>query len=92
MVSKIAILRVAREYLDILTNSLFFMTQISGYKVKIRQLHVSGTIKKIEIQARNMLNLWLNALLKKSSITKQLEQELSQMIDQENEILSKMEQ
>lgn len=92
MVSRIAILRVAREYIDILTNSVFFITQISGYKVRIRQLHVSGTIKKIEIQARNKLNLWLNSVLQKSAITKQIEQELSQLIEQENEILSKMEQ
>lgn len=65
---------------------------INGKRVKVRQLHCSGTIKKIEIKARMLLNLWLNNVLKKLISTPTEEQEIKKTIEKEFETLAKMEQ
>ena len=45
--------------------------QIQAKKVKLRVLHCSGTIKKIEIKARELLINWLNYTLKEKAITEE---------------------
>lgn len=88
----LAIIRVAREYILLLANSLTCITNINGKKVRLRQLHCSGTIKKSEVKARMLLSLWLNNVLKKVVTNKLEEQELKKSIDKEFETLAAMEQ
>lgn len=92
LLTRLCIIRVAREYIDILSTSIVFVTSIGGRKAKIRQLHCSGTIKKIEIKARDLLISWLNSALKKESVTKTIEEELRQIVEKELNILEKMDQ
>ena len=89
---KLAIIRVGRDYISILANALTFITTINKRKVKLRQLHCSGTIKKIEIKARLLLSMWLNNVLKNQTLNKEESQELKTMVDNELETLSKIEQ
>lgn len=88
----LALIRVAREYITLLATSLTFITNIKGKKVKLRQLHCSGTIKKSEVKARMLLSLWLNNVLKKVATNKSEEQELKKSIEKEFETLAAMEQ
>ena len=87
-----AIVRVSRDYIDILRTTLVFITNLNGRKVKINQFHCSGTIKKIEIKARNLLIMWLNSMLKKESVTASIEKELNFLVNKELEAISKLEQ
>jgi len=87
-----AIIRVARDYISILANSLTFITQVKNRGVKIRQLHCSGTIKKMEVKAIVLLNIWLNNALKKVSNNQSDMQEIKTLVATEIENLSKMEQ
>ena len=90
--TKLAIIRIARDYINIVTNSLIFVTHIGGEKCKLRQLHVSGTPKKIEIKARYILSMWLNSILKKDFITKTIENELNELVQKEMVTLQNLEQ
>ncbi len=87
-----AIIRTARDYISILANSLTFITQVKNRSVKIRQLHCSGTIKKMEVKAIALLNIWLNNALKKVSNNETDIQELKTLFATETENLSRMEQ
>jgi len=89
---RIAIIRVARDYISILANSITFVTQVKSKSVKLRQLHCSGTIKKMEIKAVVLLNVWLNNALKKVSTNPIEMQEIKTLVDTEIENLSKLEQ
>lgn len=88
---KIAMIRVAREYITILANSLTFVTAIKGKPVKLRQLHCSGTIKKCEIKARVLLNTWLNKTLKTIVMSKSEEEQLKEIMQKEIQILAEIE-
>lgn len=44
--TRLFILRMARDHLDIVWNSINFFKLLGEYRVKIRVLHSSGTIKK----------------------------------------------
>lgn len=47
--TKLAILRVGRDHIQMLSTSVTFITNINSKKLKVRQLFCSGTIKKIEL-------------------------------------------
>jgi len=89
---RIAIIRVARDYISMLANSITFVTQVKSKSVKLRQLRCSGTIKKMEIKAVVLLNVWLNNALKKVSTNPTEMQEIKTLVDTEIENLSKLEQ
>jgi len=89
---KLAIIRVGRDYISILSNATTFITAINKRKVKLRQLHCSGTIKKSEIKARLLLSMWLNNVLKNLTLNTDEKQELKTMVENEMDLLSKMEQ
>ncbi|CAD8090044.1 unnamed protein product [Paramecium sonneborni] len=63
-VSRLFILRVARDYKNIIWSTLLFMTMFRQIPIKIRILGCSGTIKKCELKARKLLTKWVHKVLK----------------------------
>lgn len=76
------ILRVARDYKNIIWNSLAFLPAINGKSAKIRVLHSSGTIKKCEIKAQRYLTLWLHQLLKNPAILESYKDQITKNYSQ----------
>jgi len=90
--TRIAIIRVAREYIDIIWTSITLMTSFLNRKTKFRILHCSGTIKKIEIKAKEIMINWLNEILKDSNLKKEIQLELTEQNEKEIKELEKIEQ
>ena len=74
--TRIFILRVARENLDIASTGLIFMTQFAeainelapaGQETacRVRILHVGGTLEKVENRYRQLSEAWLETSTKK---------------------------
>ncbi|CAK95019.1 unnamed protein product (macronuclear) [Paramecium tetraurelia] len=63
-ISRLFILRVNREYKNIIWSTLLFMNMFRGVPIKIRTLSCSGTINKCEIRARRLLTKWVHKILK----------------------------
>lgn len=61
--SKLFIVRTARDNIDMLWNSLNFLRVLNEERVKIRVLHCSGTIKRQEITAKRYLSRWMHKML-----------------------------
>ncbi len=57
--SNLMIVRVSKEHLNLLWTTLSLINEIDGEKVKLHVIGVSGTIKKTEIKAKNLLEKWL---------------------------------
>ena len=74
-VSRIFILRAARDQKDMVWNSLMFMNNLDGSPFHIRILGCSGTIKKCEIKARRLLTRWIHKVLK-NEIPEQMKEAL----------------
>ena len=91
MKTRIAIIRVAREYIDIIWSSLLFISLIQGRKIKLRVLHCSGTIKKIEMKAKGLLINWINQVLKSSELTMQIRVQLLEQSEKDIIELEKIE-
>jgi RNase P/RNase MRP subunit POP5 len=49
------ILRVAREYVQLLWSALILITRIDGRAVVFRVMHVSGTMKNVQDKAARLL-------------------------------------
>jgi ribonuclease P/MRP protein subunit POP5 len=62
--TRLAILRVPRDHLNILMSTLALVTSIQGHLIKFRVLHCSGTIKKAERSTAVMLKNWVNQKIK----------------------------
>jgi len=88
MRSRIAIIRVAREYIDIILTSVVLITSYQGRRIKLRVLHCSGTIKKIELKAKALLINWINRILKDPSLSLQVRAEF---LDQSNKDMKELE-
>lgn len=58
-VTNLMIVRVSREQLKMLQTVLFTISRIDCKDVRIRVIHVSGTIKKIEQHAKHILSKWI---------------------------------
>jgi ribonuclease P/MRP protein subunit POP5 len=58
-ITNLVIIRVGRNYLKILQTVLFIINQIDGKDVRMRIIHISGTIKKIEEKAKIVLSYWV---------------------------------
>ena len=59
-ITNLVIIRVSREYLNIIQTVLFMITNIDSKDVRLKILHVSGTIKKIEERAKQIISFWIN--------------------------------
>lgn len=57
--TNLVIIRIGKEYLDILWTVLSLITNIEGYNLRFKIINVSGTIKKSEIHATEYLKNWL---------------------------------
>ena len=57
--TKVFILAVGRENEEMITNSLIFMNEIINIPCRIRILHVSGTLLKIEENMKQKNESWL---------------------------------
>lgn len=57
--TNLVIMRIGKEYLDILWTVLSLITNIEGYNLRFKIINVSGTIKKVEVHATEYLKNWL---------------------------------
>jgi RNase P/RNase MRP subunit POP5 len=57
--TNMVIMRIGKEYLEILWTSLALITSIEGSNLRFKIINVSGTIKKVEIKATEYLQNWL---------------------------------
>ncbi len=57
-VTNLMILRVGKEFVNILWTVLTLMNEIDGDKVKMHIMGVCGTIKKCELKAKEYLEGW----------------------------------
>jgi len=64
-VTRIFILRVGRENLQLLQTAVCLITEFETVKCKFRILHVGGTLEKIEQQYKSMSEEWLEQASKK---------------------------
>lgn len=62
--TKVFILRIARDQANMVWNSLTFMTEVDQRPFQVRVLGCSGTIKKCEIRVRRLLSKWVHRMLK----------------------------
>ncbi|CAD8177746.1 unnamed protein product [Paramecium pentaurelia] len=90
-ISRLFILRVARDYKNIIWSTLIFMNMFKGVPIKIRILGCSGTIKKCEIKARRLLTKWVHKILK-CDIPKPLRSTIIRDYQQTQEILPQLTQ
>lgn len=58
-ITNLVIIRVANQNVKMLQTILFLMNEIDGKEVRMRIIHVSGTIKKIEEKAKIVLTYWI---------------------------------
>lgn len=63
-ISRIFILRVARDTKNWVWNSLIFINEFDHNPFQVRILGCSGTIKKCELKARRLLSRWVHKILK----------------------------
>lgn len=66
--TRIGILRVARDSAKVLWGAIIFVSRISNERVKIRVIDFKATIKKIELSFRRKMNIWLHGLLKDETL------------------------
>lgn len=59
-ITNLVIIRVGRENCKMLETVLLLINKIDGKDVKLRILHISGTIKKLEEKAKEMLSNWIS--------------------------------
>ncbi len=59
------IARVGRENEQLVTSSLFFITQFLSHECRIRVLHIGGTLDKVENKYKGMSEAWLESTNKK---------------------------
>jgi RNase P/RNase MRP subunit POP5 len=59
-VTNLVIIRVSRNNLKLMWTTLSLMNELEGETVRMQVIGVSGTIKKIELKAKEMLEKWLN--------------------------------
>jgi len=57
--TNLLIMRINRDYLDILLTVLSLISNIDNNILRFRIIKVSGTIKKVEVLATNYLKNWL---------------------------------
>ena len=57
--TKVMILRIGRENEEMVSNTIIMINQISNIPCRIRILHVSGTLLKIENAMSKMDESWL---------------------------------
>ena len=57
--TNLIIMRINRDYLDILLTVLSLISNIDNNILRFRIIKVSGTIKKVEVLATNYLKNWL---------------------------------
>lgn len=66
--TQLAIFRVPRDHVNLLTTTLAMITSIQGNLVKFKVIHCSGTIKKSEIATVHRLKTWINARIRNGEI------------------------
>lgn len=86
------IVRIAREYKDIIWNSLIFIDSFLNKKVKIKILHCAGTIKKLEIMAKRYLTCWVHKILKNSEVINSVRENLINKYDKAKIDIEKLEE
>ena len=59
-ITNLVIIRVGRDELKLLHSILTLLCEIDNKKIKARIIHISGTIKKIEEKAKDVISFWLN--------------------------------
>lgn len=69
--TRIGILRVARDSAKVLWGAIVFVSRISNERVKIRVIDFKATIRKIEISFRRKMNIWLHGLLKNETMNEE---------------------
>lgn len=74
-------MRVAREYIDLLLSSLPFIQAIQKQRLTIKTLHCSGTIKKIERKARDLLIFWCNKVIKAQKMNLETQQKFLKEVE-----------
>lgn len=88
--SKIGIIRVAREHINLVWTSIIFLTKFEKkeYRLKIRILDCKATIKKIENSLKVKLKIWLNNFNKNFMIDdeKKINVEKAQKNDEESKL------
>lgn len=57
-VTNLMILRISRDYVNLLWTILALMNELDGEKIRMHVIGVSGTIKKCEIKAKLFLERW----------------------------------
>jgi ribonuclease P/MRP protein subunit POP5 len=57
--SNLVIIRVSRDHIKLLWTVLSLINQLEGETVKMHILKISGTIKKCELKAKQMLEKWM---------------------------------
>ncbi|KRW99695.1 hypothetical protein PPERSA_03496 [Pseudocohnilembus persalinus] len=72
--TNIFLVRIARDYRDMLWTSLIFLNNFNGNPCKIKTLHCSATIKKCEIKAQRYLSMWIHGILKNEQILDDIKQ------------------
>lgn len=59
-ITNLVIIRIGRDELKLLHSILSLLSEIDNKTIKARIIHVSGTIKKIEEKAKEVISFWLN--------------------------------
>jgi RNase P/RNase MRP subunit POP5 len=59
-ITNLVIIRVGRDNLKLMWTTLGLLNEIEGENCRMQVIAVSGTIKKIEIKAKSILEKWLN--------------------------------
>ncbi|KAL4497353.1 hypothetical protein ABPG72_011288 [Tetrahymena utriculariae] len=90
--TRLFIIRMARDNLDIVWNSINFIQLLGLYRVKIRVLHSSGTIKKQEIMAKRYLSRWIHKILSNKNILESIKTSLLQKYQQAKSELEQLDQ
>jgi RNase P/RNase MRP subunit POP5 len=58
--TKVFILRVGRETEEMVQTALILLSSVLGVKCRVRILHVSGTLQKIEENMQKVNESWLS--------------------------------
>jgi RNase P/RNase MRP subunit POP5 len=59
-ITNLVIIRIGRDNLKIMLTTINLLNQLEEQTVRLKMIAVSGTIKKIEIKAKKMLEIWVN--------------------------------
>mmetsp|Transcript_58581 Transcript_58581/g.66795 ORF Transcript_58581/g.66795 Transcript_58581/m.66795 type:complete len:154 (+) Transcript_58581:34-495(+) len=69
--TKLAIIRIARDHAQILQQTLLFISSINNQEVQFNTIYVGATIKHCEMNCREFINRWLSHTTK-NAVNKQV--------------------